>query len=221
MIFARNSESKKLSRTFLRVEIFAEPGVDPYNLRCANLWQRVHSGPSPGFEFSAGISLVSKHNDDLYQSMRNRIRNWLAARGKGYSYAEYLLFGPDLFHLLSKLVLDERVAVGQKVKLAAAIAYFISPIDLIPESILGPAAYIDDIALAAYVLSAVINAGKGGIAREHWAGKDDLLIVIQRVLEIAESAIGTGVWARLRGIGDKGWASRSDGKRPDPDLASN
>jgi uncharacterized membrane protein YkvA (DUF1232 family) len=89
-------------------------------------------------------------NEDFYKSMRERIRVWLAKKGKHYRYADFLLFAPDLFHLISKLVLDERIPVRHKARLGAAIAYFVSPVDLIPEAVVGPVGYIDDIILAAY-----------------------------------------------------------------------
>jgi len=103
-------------------------------------------------------------NDDFYQSLRKRIRTWLDAQGKNYKYADYLLFAPDLFHLLACLILDKRIPAEEKVKLAGPVAYFIAPIDLIPEAVVGPAGYIDDIALAAYVLNCLINAGHGDVA---------------------------------------------------------
>jgi uncharacterized membrane protein YkvA (DUF1232 family) len=143
-------------------------------------------------------------NDDFYQELRKRIRTWLEGKGKTYQYADYLLFGPDLFHLLSRLVLDKRIPSVEKAKLAGAIAYFMSPIDLIPEAIVGPAGYIDDIALAAYVLNRLINTGYGDIAREHWAGDEDLLSVVQRILEVADNMIGAGLWKRLRRMVDGG-----------------
>ena len=137
-------------------------------------------------------------NEDFYQNMRENIRSWLASKGKGYKYADYLLFAPDLFHLLCRLALDKRVPPAQKAKLAGAIAYFISPIDLIPEAILGPIGYVDDIALAAYVLNSIINSGHGEIAEELWAGEDNLLSVIQRIIEVADSMVGSGMWKRIK-----------------------
>ncbi len=52
----------------------------------------------------------------------------------------------------------------------------------LPEVILGPAGYLDDIALAAYVLNRTINAGNGEIAKEHWAGDGNILEIIQFIL---------------------------------------
>ena len=57
---------------------------------------------------------------------------------------------------------------------------------------------MDDIALAAYVLNRLINAGHGELAREHWAGDGDVLEVIQYVLAKADDMIGSGLWKRLK-----------------------
>lgn len=139
---------------------------------------------------------------DVYQAMRGRIRDWLEKKGSAYKYADALLVGPDLLHLLSKLAIDGRVPLAEKAKIAAAIAYFASPVDLLPEALTGPAGYIDDIALAAYVLKSFLSTGQGDIAKEHWAGDQDLLTVVTRVLEVADAALGSGVWARLKRIAD-------------------
>lgn len=139
---------------------------------------------------------------DVYQAMRRRIRTWLEKRGKAYKYADVLLLGPDLLHLLSKLALDGRAPLEDKAKIAAAIAYFASPIDLVPEALSGPAGYIDDIALAAYVLKSFVGSEHGDIAKEHWAGDQDLLTVITRVLAVADTALGSAVFARLKRIAD-------------------
>src|SRR5690606_22689005 len=81
----------------------------------------------------------------------------------------------------------------------ATIAYFISPIGIIPEAITGPIGYIDDVALAAWVLSSMINQGQAEVIQEHWAGDESILKVVQGVLEVAENAIGAGLWRRRRG----------------------
>lgn len=144
------------------------------------------------------MSGLSKRNEDFYQRFRVRIQEWLAGKGKNYKYADYLLVGPDLFHLMCKLVADERVSASDKAKFVAAIAYFISPADLIPEGLVGPIGYIDDIALAAYVLNRFINAGHEDIALEHWAGDGDLLQIIKQIIAVADKLIGSGLWRKLK-----------------------
>jgi uncharacterized membrane protein YkvA (DUF1232 family) len=139
-----------------------------------------------------------QRREDFYQALRARITDWLASKGKGFKHAQLLLLAPDLFHLLARLMLDPRIPAGEKAGLGAALAYFISPIDLLPEALLGPAGYIDDVALAAFALSRLINAGHGAVAKELWAGDGDLLASLQRILEVADQAIGSGVWERLK-----------------------
>ncbi|OCA87805.1 hypothetical protein A8F94_08150 [Bacillus sp. FJAT-27225] len=137
--------------------------------------------------------------EDFYQDLRMKIRDWIGSEnGKTKKFAEYVLFAPDLFHLLCKLSLDENVSVMHKAKLAGAIAYFVSPIDVIPEAITGPVGYVDDIAIAAYVLNNIINDTNPDLVKSHWAGDEDVLNVIQRILEIADGMLGSGVWNTLK-----------------------
>jgi uncharacterized membrane protein YkvA (DUF1232 family) len=142
--------------------------------------------------------MTTTRHDDFYQQLRGRITSWLENKGKGFKHAQLLLLAPDLFHLLARLIFDPRIPRLEKAKLGAALAYFVSPVDLLPEAMLGPAGYVDDVALAAYALHGLINAGHGEVAKELWAGDGDLLEVIQRVLEVADEMLGSGLWDRLR-----------------------
>jgi uncharacterized membrane protein YkvA (DUF1232 family) len=144
-------------------------------------------------------------DDDFYQTLRSRIAIWLESKGKGFKHAQILLLAPDLFHLLTRLMFDSRIPALEKAKLGGVLAYFISPIDLLPEALLGPAGYVDDVALAAYALSRLINGGHGEVAKELWAGDGDLLQVVAQILEVADDMVGSGLWERLkkswRGVG--------------------
>lgn len=142
---------------------------------------------------------MSKRERDFYQHLRRTIRAYLAKRGS-FKYAELLLVGPDLFHLLCRLATDPRIPAFDKAKLVATIAYFISPVGLVPEVLTGPIGYVDDIALAAFVLNGLLNSDSAPIVREHWAGDQDVLAVVQGVLEVAESAISGGLWQRIKGV---------------------
>ena len=76
---------------------------------------------------------MSKQGSDFYQRLRISIRDWLATEeGSSNKWSEYLLLAPDFFHLLCKLSIDRDVPTKEKAKLAVAIAYFVSPLDLLP-----------------------------------------------------------------------------------------
>lgn len=134
---------------------------------------------------------------DFYHRLRNRIRAYLKQRGP-FRYADILLVGPDLFHLLCRLVADPRIPSFEKAKLGATIAYFVAPVGLIPEGVTGPIGYLDDIALSAYVLRSLLRTEHAHVVREHWAGERDVLDVVQGVLEGLNGAMRSGLWGRLK-----------------------
>ena len=142
---------------------------------------------------------MNPQNQDFYQELRVKIKRWAQTdEGKTNQWAEYLLFAPDLFHLLCKLVLDKEVMIADKAKLAGAIAYYVSPLDFIPELILGPVGFVDDIAIAAYVLNSLVNKSDPEIVRRHWAGEEEVLEVIKRILTQADRMVGSGLWGKIK-----------------------
>ena len=138
--------------------------------------------------------------NDFYQRLRERVNTWAAQEGKDSKALKYVLMAPDFFHLLCKLLLDPRVPGREKAKIGAAVAYFISPIDVIPEGLVGPVGYVDDVALAAYVLNSVVNSVDPAVLNEHWAGDGDVLKNVQEILKVADDLVGSGMWKRIKGF---------------------
>lgn len=137
-------------------------------------------------------------HEDFYQSLRDKVRGWVRSKGNEHKYAEYVLATPDIFHLLSKLTLDSRVSLKNKAKLAGAIVYFISPIDIIPEALLGPVGYIDDLGLAAYVIQSILDDAGHEVVHEHWAGEKEILDLVRDLLDLADRKLGSGAWEKIR-----------------------
>lgn len=137
---------------------------------------------------------------DFYQKLRERIRTKMGNDKKKSRFSEYLLAAPDLFHLLVKLLRDGQVPLEYKAWLGFAIAYFISPLDLIPEAIVGPVGYLDDIALAAFVLNRLINRIDPKIVEGHWAGEGDVIELIRKIVALADQMLGSGMVKRLKDL---------------------
>jgi uncharacterized membrane protein YkvA (DUF1232 family) len=136
---------------------------------------------------------------DFYQKLRKDVKNWISKNlDKENKWTDYVLAAPDIFHLLCKLSVDKDVPSNKKIKLVAGIAYFISPIDLLPEAFLGPIGYLDDIAVAAYILNELVNEIDPQIIRKHWAGEQDILDLIKTILSNADSMIGSKLWNRIK-----------------------
>ena len=143
---------------------------------------------------------MEEQRSDFYHSFRERIKTWLERDGKANQWSRYILLAPDLLHLLCKLTVDPAVPMKEKAKLGAAIAYFVSPIDLLPEVITGPAGYVDDVALAAYVLNSILSSTDAAVVEKHWAGEQDLLDLVQQILKVSDRMVGSGLWSKLKGL---------------------
>jgi len=142
---------------------------------------------------------MDKEHLDFYQKLRKDVKHWVSKNvDKDSKWSEYILIAPDIFHLLCKLSVEKNVPASKKIKLVGAIAYFISPIDLMPEGLIGPIGYLDDIALAAYVLNDLINEIDPQIIRKHWAGEKDILDLIKTILANADKMIGGKLWQKIR-----------------------
>lgn len=135
----------------------------------------------------------------FYDRVRSSIQQYLEKKGNAVEKtAEFLLLVPDVFILLWRLTTDGRVNGKNKMLLGSGIAYFILPFDFIPEAIIGPAGFLDDLVFAVYILNRILRDTDAEILREHWPGSQDVLDVIQRVLNSADSLVGSKLLARVK-----------------------
>ncbi len=136
---------------------------------------------------------------DYYQRLRLKIKKWGSETDeKDQKWMKYILATPDLFHLLCKLAVDSDVPIKKRIKLAGVIAYFMSPIDFLPEEIIGPAGYLDDVSVAAYILNDLINTVDPELIKKHWAGEEDVLKLIQDIIANADKMLGSGLWTTIK-----------------------
>jgi uncharacterized membrane protein YkvA (DUF1232 family) len=143
---------------------------------------------------------VSKDRADrFYDRMRENIRGYLDRKGSAAGAAgEYLLLAPDVFVLLWRLVNDSRVSGKNKVMLGSGLAYYLFPLDIMPEAIMGPLGYIDDLVFGVYLLNRMLVDTDAEILREHWSGRDDILDSIRNVLNAADNLVGKDILGRFR-----------------------
>ena len=135
----------------------------------------------------------------FYDRLRQRIHSLLEDHGRvAEKFGDFLLLVPDVFILLWRLTNDSRVSGKNKVLLGSSIAYYIFPFDVIPEAILGPIGYLDDLVFGVYVLNRMLADTDPEILRAHWSGSDDVLVSIQKVLNAADKLVAGDLLARLK-----------------------
>ena len=85
---------------------------------------------------------------DFYDTMIENLETYTG------EYESFIDYGPTLFKLLCDL-LNRDIDYSLRLPICGAIAYYVTPEDVIPENIYGPYGYIDDIYVSSYVLKIV------------------------------------------------------------------
>ena len=126
-----------------------------------------------------------------------RLHKSLDASGESFPLVDILHV---FFILLWRLVNDGRVNAKNKVLLGSGVAYFIFPLDLLPEAFLGPLGYADDLVLSVFILNKILRDTDVEIIRQHWSGSEDVLATIQKVLNAADSLVGSDIVKKIKRI---------------------
>lgn len=125
-------------------------------------------------------------------------------RGAKRTVTYYIQQLPRYVRLLGGLIVDRRVSIVDKLLVAGAIAYIVSPVDLIPDFIpfLGE---VDDVYLLVLALQRLIqNAGRS-VVLDHWTGRASDLrdLNLQQALSSAAFFLPRvfrhRLWRKLRG----------------------
>lgn len=111
---------------------------------------------------------------------------------------------PHYLRLLGGLFTDRRVSVVDKVLVGAAIAYVISPFDLIPDVVpfLGQ---VDDVFLITTALQRLITHAGRHVLLDHWGGsRADLSdLKIEQIVAAATFFLPLGMRRKLKRVGRK------------------
>lgn len=147
--------------------------------------------------------------DAFYLRLRGELSE-LAARQPEFALLRVVMFVPDLFRLYVRLLWDERVATKPKLEFAQALTYLLLPVDLIPEGIVGPAGYADDVYILVRVLAQLTSrhAVSRDLLLQHWSGEPRQLDALIAFATFADEHIDAfrimGRWFDARKAGVSG-----------------
>lgn len=138
----------------------------------------------------------------FYDRLRERVLATVERKGGklGTGMVQVLLVAPDLFMLLARLALDPNVPGKSRSLVGGALAYFVIPVDLLPEALLGVGGYTDDVVLAATVLSHVFSNDLAPHVQRHWSGSRELSAVLQDIAGVGRSLLGENLYDRLKAL---------------------
>lgn len=171
-------------------------------------WSRIDSDPQEqdkkeqqrATDEPGELIVLEREHQRFYDKLRKKVEEFIKKQtgDRMDSTTRYILLAPDLFVLFARLLQDKRVPAKSKAVAGIVVAYFISPVDLIPELLTGPIGFLDDIILAAYALSRMINDVDKEVLLEHWNGEADLLQTVQELLKKAEELIDNKVFGAIK-----------------------
>ena len=139
-------------------------------------------------------------SDEIRKSIETRLQDASEAIAGPIAHqaTEFIMLLPRLVVLLYKLFRDKRVSLRLRIFVGAVLAYVISPIDLMPELILGPIGLLDDFVLVVFAIDLLFSETDQEIIYGHWDGDDNLLTIIQESLALVEYIVPDRVLARIR-----------------------
>ena len=103
---------------------------------------------------------------------------------KGFLKSVIMLI-PNFLKLMGRLFKDSRVPLAEKAMLVGAIAYVISPLDLIPD-VIPVIGQIDDLYLIALVVLRLLARTDDAVLQEHWDGRGDLVSIVNKIVRAAQ-----------------------------------
>ena len=138
----------------------------------------------------------------FYEGWRRRVHGWVSRRAPG-ELADAILLAPDLLALVIRLLRDKRTPLPLKSQLLVVMIYVLSPVDILPEAVLGAMGLADDVVIMAGVLLGLMESASAldpAVLREHWSGQGDIAETIQEVVDNKGELVNTKVWKRIRGL---------------------
>ena len=152
---------------------------------------------APDGDAPTGVALPE--HQDFYDRLKTRVQvqaqRHLPARLQ--PLVPWLLLVPDSFVLLVRLLRDPRVPRRSKWITALAVAYFIDPLDLIPDAIpvLGE---MDDLAVALFALDALLVDTPEEVLRDLWPGRGDIIATVRQGVRFFKQFLSRGAVGKIK-----------------------
>ncbi len=122
---------------------------------------------------------------DFIQALEDQVARYAGTQ------KDVVLLAPAYGSLMLHLLNDPRVSRDQRLLVDAALAYLVSPDDVIPEEKVGAYGYLDDIFCCAYVAMRIAEDLGWDVLEEGWSGDSSAHDVSERLLGREQELLGT------------------------------
>lgn len=119
----------------------------------------------------------------FYEVLKENLESY---RGK---FDDIIYYCPELFKLLTNLLNENSIKADMRLKINAALSYFVAPNDVVPEEIYGPMGYIDDIFICAYVLRIIRDNFGIEFLEKNWNGTEPIEDVLDHIYEKSKKVV--------------------------------
>lgn len=121
---------------------------------------------------------------DYLQLLREKVGKYAG------TFRDIVLLAPVYAVLMFHLLNDPRLGREHRLWVDAALAYLVSPNDVIPEEEFGGYGYLDDIFCCAYVANRIAEELGWELIEEGWTGEDSAYEVSARLLAREQELLG-------------------------------
>lgn len=137
-------------------------------------------------------------HQSYYHQLRERLRGYAGRAPKwAQPLTPWVLAVPDFFVLLVRLTRDPRVPTFAKVVAGAAVAYFVLPLDLMPDA-LPFVGQVDDLAFGLYVIDQVTQRVPASVVQELWPGDGEVIDLVHAGLDTVNVALPAKLLVAVR-----------------------
>lgn len=135
----------------------------------------------------------------FYEALRQKVMRYAADKAPRWAQPliPWLLAAPDFFVLAVRLARDPRVPASAKVIAGAVIAYFVSPVDLLPD-VLPFVGELDDLALALFAVEHIARSVPEDVIQEAWPGEGRVLELVREGIRLITRVLPSKTVETLR-----------------------
>ncbi len=137
--------------------------------------------------------------EKVVPKLRHKIISWVKGHGGELAkeIVELVMALPDLVLLLIKLMKDQRVPAELKLKITLAVAYVISPVDLIPEAIGNILGFVDDTLAMTVLIAGLVEEIPNEVISQNWTGRPDILELIIKGKDLLSKMLPSNISEKI------------------------